>query len=456
MRTSSCHAAVELNDVPASHPRETIKRGARFISPKVGLVRTVGHGVYHSQDAATFGLGIMSSDLSRFSSIANTSKGGGGGEQLEAAIAATIGEAAERYCMFFYDKQAMVLAPYREVEAHAPSPELLRLYSREQVANPQMAGRVADFDENTVIRWVWGWSLTDDRPRLVPASLTYLNYVLSEGEQTLGRNASTGLAAGLTIEEAIRTAIYECVERDAFTIGWLHRQFGRRIVVDDAELLDVMRSRFYSEHKDIDIAVYDITLDIPITTTFLTMRRPSELGPALCVGTAARLDPKAAVRKCLHEAGQALPYFRFLLGQLKGWQPAEDFSDVTSFDLHCILYIKRPQLVAPALAFADAVTTQVTLSAVPNRATGRVLGDILAALEILRARGFEVIVVDITTPDVEAVGLKVVRVLIPGLVNLHGNHNFPYLGAARLHNIPATMGWPTTSNDFNQFPHPFP
>ena len=162
------------------------------------------------------------------------------------------------------------------------------------------------------------------------------------------------------------------------------------------------------------------------------------------------------MRKCLHESGQALPYFRFLLGQLGDWEPKDDFTDVTAFDLHCILYVKRPELVPKALAFADEVTDEVALSEIPNRATDRVLGDVETSIELLREQGFEVIAVDITTPDIEDVGLKVVRVVIPGLVPLHGNHNWPYLGASRLYEAPRRLGWKNPDGPLNPYPHPFP
>jgi ribosomal protein S12 methylthiotransferase accessory factor len=112
------------------------------------------------------------------------------------------------------------------------------------------------------------------------------------------------------------------------------------------------------------------------------------------------------------------------------------------------------------MAAFDAVTEEVAFSDIPDRSTGRVLGDIELCVEMLREAGKEVVVVDITTPDIRDVGLHVVRVLIPGLVPLHGNHSFQYLGAPRLHEIPYIMGWDkqgwTPEAGLNRMPHPFP
>lgn len=455
--TSSSPAALELGDVARSDPWETVRRGARMVSSRVGIVRRVGQGCLHAQDPKAFGLGIVASDISRYCDTVNSSKGGGGGDSLIRALAATLGEAVERYCMFFYDKRQMVLATYREVADDAVPPDQLRLYSRDQIERIGGKSRAQYFTEDTRIRWVWGYSLTEERPRLVPASFVYMNYRCGDDEAVIGSNASTGLAAGLTIEEAILVALSEVVERDAFTICWLKRRPGRRIVVDDDEVRRFMARRFHADHERVSMIAYDVSLDVAMPSVFLVMKRPSEFGPTVCVGSATRLSPVEALRKCCFEAGQSLPYFRFLLGQLKQWQPAPDHSDVSSFDHHAVFYTKRPDLVPAAFEFLEHAEPAVALSDLPNQATGRVLSDIRRCTELLRAAGLEVIVTEITTPDVREIGMRVVRVMIPGMVPLHGVHKYPFLGAKRLAQFPAEGAWCGGDPDaINPYPHPFP
>lgn len=451
---------LELHDIPASDPLTTIRRGSRLISRKVGLIRSVGYGFYRAQDPLSLALGVATSDLANYTEILNAAKAGGGGESFETALAATLGEAVERYCMLFYDKSEMISASYRDVQDHAVHPDLLRLYSREQVENKQDSVRLSYFDEDTRINWVWGYSLTTGKPRLVPATQVYLQYELDEGEESIGRNASTGLAAGCTLEEAILSGLFEVVERDAFSVCWLHRKVGPRIRVDDPEMDEWMEKRFHTDHPGVDFRIYDITLDIPIPSVFAMMLRPAEFGTALCVSSVTRLKPKDVVRKALREVGQGLPYLRYLRHQLRDWEPAPDYSDLRTFDHHCTLYTKHPELIPEALAFTERDTGEVALSEIPDRSTGRVLGDIEVCLEMLRKMDKEVIVVDITTPDIQDIGLRVVRVLIPGLVPVHGNHNYPYLGVQRLYEIPDRLAWAKTGWDptagLNRFPHPFP
>jgi ribosomal protein S12 methylthiotransferase accessory factor len=422
----------------------------------VGIVRHVAHGCHRAQDPKTFALGIIGTDLSRFSTIVNPGKAGGGGEELVTALAATLGEAVERYCMFFYDKRKMILAPYADVADVAVSPETIRLYSKEQIDGLGSKTKVKYFTDDVPVRWVWGYSLTTRRPVMVPAAFVYMNYEYDDHETAIGRNASTGLAANLTLEEAILTGLYEVVERDAFTICWLLRRPGRRVLVD-GDVAELARRRFYADHPSVEITVHDVTLDIAIPSMFLMMKRPTEFGTVMCVGSASRLDPRQAVRKCLLEAGQSLPYFRFLLHQLKDWEPAADYSDVTSFDHHAVFYIKRHDLVPQAFAFLGYPSSEVALSAIDTRSHGRVLADINECVDLLKSAGLEVIVVDITTEDVLDVGMRVVRVLIPGMVPLHGVHKYPFLGAKRLRAfMKAAESDLMTENGITAFPHPFP
>lgn len=440
-------ADLELHDVPASDLWETIRRGSRLISPRVGLIRQVVETRYQAQDPAIFASGVMPADFARYSSGGPGLKAGGAGDDAATALVAAIGEAAERYCACFYDCDEMAFGSFRELAEDAVSPDRLRLFSREQIE--RFGGRGIDyFDESSRIRWVWGYSLNQRRPRLVPASLVYLNYRPAEDEAKIGLNASTGLAAGATREEAILGALLEIVERDAFTIAWLHRRAGRRIEVDDDALQEALRARLWTDRPSVDVKIFDITTDVPIPVVFLVMRRQAEFGPVVCVGTAARLAPQQAVRKCMQEAGQAFPYFRYLLDSEKKWQPAPDFSNLINFDYHCLNYLKRPDLVPPAFSFCDECDDRVLLSELPDRSAGRVLADLEYCVARLDEAGHDVIVADITTPDIADAGLSVVRVIVPGLVPLHGHHLRPFLGVRRL--------FEALEGELNPFPHPFP
>lgn len=438
---------MELREVAPNDPRETLRRASRLVSRRVGIIKGVGHGVLRAQDPPIFSLGVIPSELSLNPQIANPLNMGGAGETLEAALASTIGETVERYCTLFYDKQRMVRGSFRELGDLAVSPERLRLFSRQQV-EARSTGRLAYFDEDSRIHWAWGWSLTEDRPRLVPAGFVYLSYRADPDEPAIGSNASTGLAAGLTLEAAALSALYEVVERDSFALSWLRRHARCKLRIDDPGLQEKLRTSFAVDRPDVSVQFFDLTTDLQIPTVFVVLRRPAEFGPALCVAASSRLNPRDAARKCLLELGQALPYVRSLLPRFKSWAPKDDFSDLTSFDHHMMIYVKRPELISRAMAFYDEIGGEAPLSSLADHSTGRIKGDLERCIGLLRQAGYEVIVADVTTPDIREAGFRVVRVLVPGLVPLHGDHNFPYLGVSRLYEPPGGA-------QMNPLPHPF-
>ena len=194
---------------------------------------------------------------------------------------------------------------------------------------------------------------------------------------------------------------------------------------------------------------------------------------AQCDGT-ARPDPQEAALKAWTEALTLQEGSRDLLepkgllrdaiakGQLKislkAWRADRrylddfraDFHDVN--DLMCqqqVFLDPRAQEQIRSLVWVPAVRALATVSSLPDRS----LHTYQTRVE---SRGYEVLYVDVTTPDVALVGLRVVRVLIPGLAP-----NFPAalpcLGQKRIQNAAVELGWraePRPDDDLNYFPLP--
>ena len=72
--------------------------------------------------------------------------------------------------------------------------------------------------------------------------------------------------------------------------------------------------------------------------------------------------------------------------------------------------------------------------------------------------GYDAFAVDLTTIDVDDLGFKVVRVVIPGFQPLDINHNHRHLGGHRLQQIADRFGRTECPlhEMLNPLPHPFP
>lgn len=461
---------IQLSDVPPSDPMETVRKGLRLFSKKVGILTDVASGMHFSGDPVCYSLGNKGCQALRLGHTSGKvrDKSGGAALSLEIALAASIGEMVERYCMRFYDTSEMIFGSYNDLrhDYNVVHPARTRLHSQEQIAakggskSSGGVGRLEVHDESAKVCWEWGYSLTTNEWKLIPAYLVYLPYQAAPNEARTGWNCSTGLAAGNTIEEAILGGICEWIERDAFVISWLNRFIPRRVIIDDPDVLRLVEQNFHYGHPRVELEVFDVTLDIPVPSIFVRTVRPMEFGPGVFVGAATRLSSKGAVIKSLIELAQCVAGCRYKYQERHDWQPNEDFSNITGFEEHSILYLKRPDIVPEAFSFCRDIPRTVKLSEMPDRSTGNVLADINTCIDILHQAGHEVIVTDLTTPDIREAGFHAVRVTVPGLQNLHANHNWPCLGVDRIYEVPRRLEWERhgwrADAGLNPFPHPFP
>jgi hypothetical protein len=80
-------------------------------------------------------------------------------------------------------------------------------------------------------------------------------------------------------------------------------------------------------------------------------------------------------------------------------------------------------------------------------------------IEVLVRAELEVTVVDLTAPAMESLGLRTVKVLVPGAYPMNFDGRFPHFGGKRMSQAPVTAGLRDTPIDFEDLctiPHPFP
>ena len=77
-------------------------------------------------------------------------------------------------------------------------------------------------------------------------------------------------------------------------------------------------------------------------------------------------------------------------------------------------------------------------------------------LERFRRKGLDVYVVDLSTDEALRSGVRVVRVLVPGLQPFSFQYRAQYKGHRRLYDAPKEMGYPVHDEDqLNTWPQPF-
>jgi ribosomal protein S12 methylthiotransferase accessory factor len=426
------------------------------VSARTGIVRRVVEIPFHHDDPLTYCYAAEVSDTSRFSAHACSTRSGGAGLTRDAATASAVGEALERYCCNFYDRARLLVGCFEDFAETAVDPSTWALFSQRQYDSEGFP--FPRFTSQTVVSWAEARSMVSHRTRLVPASLTYLPYAPCAGETLFSQTISTGLACRPSMTEAILYGLYECIERDAFTIYWLNGLTRSRIdlhAAADAALQHRLVRHF--ARPGIQYHIWDITTDIPVPTYFCIALGHSNIGRLVSVGSASHLDARQALLKSLTECAQGRPYLRYEYNRDPNWSCKDDFSDVNDFADHAQVYSRRPELVAQ-LRFCTTLAAE-RASLPSSQSVGDPAQDLTQTVSLLEQCGFDVLVVDLTTPDVRELGLHVVRVLVPGLQPLHGDHRYRFLGGTRLYELPPRLGLPAeTLSEAQLFslPHPFP
>ena len=354
----------------------TIKKAC---SPYVGIVAAVTtwfeSGLEANQQSSlVFSKGC---DVRALGSVAGEITGAAYG-QVEQATTASIAEVLERYCAGFIP---LDLPTCRAHELGEP-----------YLAIMPEAFRGAALGSDNLVRWVRGTRLVNGEPCWVQAASVYFPYVCHDAEPRSSTGSSEGLAAGASWDAAVEHAAFELIERDSFMRSW--RYNSKHFALPN----------FYPNRQDLSFTLIDNRFGVPVVSAF------SELNeiPYCVAGLAARRTIKDAVEASAREALGARSLFCRVNRQRRNLESRYHHAvnaSLTSIRQHW-----------KSVELADSSTHRIYLD----------------WMSFVR-RVPDAIAVDITTPDVLSLGIRVARVVIPGC---HGFEPVP--GLTRLGGSP----WP--------------
>lgn len=424
--------------------------GMKAISNEVGILSHTVRLPRMGTDPNLINFGIWACNTEPLDGESFEGRSGACNESWEGAILATLGETFERYAPVFYDEKEAVRSAYHDLAVNAPAPSEYALFHDEQYAYYQEKGwNFSRFTEDIVLDWFKCTDLTTGKESYAPGQFIYMPYRPDGTFITAGN--STGLASHTSYHKAILNALYECVERDSFVITWMNNLVPPKIRLD-AEL-EAYLAETFPPHYEWNF--FDVTYDLGVPAVFGMCFGTTEYGPFVAVGSAARGSMGEALRKVIQEIGQTTPYFRWLLGEREDWQPSEDYNDLMSFADHSIFYLKRPELWGVFDRWRQAPETRkVNVYETSQRSPQVQIKDILT---VLKQKGYNALLRDITTPDIRQLGFYSIKMVIPQLIQMAGGYPFYFSGGRRLYEVPELMGYGKREfADLNTYPHPFP
>jgi len=284
--------------------------------------------------------------------------GAGFGTHLRARNAA-IGEVLERYCASFIPV-GLPVCTTRELGAEHLVP-----------VNSSFAGEPIGAEQP--LRWVEGRRLIDGSSCWVQASEIYFPYVCHDREPPRSWGGSAGLAAADSLQAAVVHASHERLERDAFIRAWRFDRPRRTL------------SNPYSCRGDLRFTQIGNRFGIPVVTAFVE----DDIAPYCAAGIAARPNISEAMEVSACEALGAQALYRLCKAN-----------------------------AGPSIEARQSHARDPSLRTVRDnwRRGGADIGGPSAPpdWQSLLLRIPDAVAVEVTTSDVRAIGVHVVRVVIPG------------------------------------------
>ncbi len=416
--------------------RELVSVMERAVSPRYGLIERIVE-----EPPAREGLGIRLAHAviappayfraNRRSTVRTVERGTGAAFARQPACWAAIGEALERYAASIYWPDQLVMATARSL--NEPILDLARLIR---------PGRsdVQAFCAESPRAWTRGVDLMHGHTVMVPAAMTWLGYVPAGDGEVICQNDSTGLACGNTTEGACLSALCEMIERDVFASFWLLQRKPPRLDTATAlSRLDLAVRRALASDR-LSVRLYHLarTCGVHVVMSVIT----SQAGHGV-VSAAASPSIIRAVEKAVCEG-------------LYSWTASgrdmsriQDARDIRQPSDH-LVYYRPPERFRIVEALLDSPDRVVLDDLIRDPVPA--LRDIVAALN---SEGFSPAMVNVTTADVEALEMQVVRVVVPGLQ--------PLVFGADCVRVPDRrrvaqwrQAWSLSDGPLNPLPHPFP
>lgn len=282
-------------------------------------------------------------------------------------------------------------------------PRVMVPYSESQFKNLRVITR---FDSRRKIDWVIGSRRATGERVWVPMELAYYATEQMKRELKLCYIASSsGVAAHFDKEVAIDTALYELIERDAFSVTWYSK---RRVNSISHECLpEDLRDRI-SEWKRLsyNVSILNLTLDGPPVALAIIWSR--EKRPAICSGAACRPNFVDASLKAFNEAE-----FMAMTWHRHRSKPKMEMSEIDNPESHGVFYL-NPENLVNADWLLEAEESDV------------IREDFKGDLQYL-----DPVVVDITPRD-HVCGLSVMRVLSEKLMPINFGYGNEHRGHSRM------------------------
>lgn len=231
----------------------------------------------------------------------------GKGLTKEQAYFSAAFEIFERISARYFGEKSIISAKYKDVKGCAIN--LAKI--TENILN--IDTEFEQLTDESDIDWVTGFSLSSNKPILIPASMVFLSSTCFKGD--FFPTSSSGLAAGGTLEDAILQGMYELIEHDAWMIGQAN-PVKLPIIDIRSSTNEILKQKIQLiENLGYQIIVRDYTGDfgLPVFRTWIVS--PNNYTSYAFNGLGASYSPEVALERSVTEAVQSANGSKFVKKQ---------------------------------------------------------------------------------------------------------------------------------------------
>lgn len=371
-----------------------------------------------------------------------------GFSQIESTNSA-IGEWAERYAASHQNIQDLVFASESDMKRQGKKflpVETFIPFASEQyrIDFPYQKWQPED-----VISWVESINIVTQQSVWVPAFAVHLPHNTDwDSNKKYTLQTSTGISAGKNIQAATIGGFLECVERNVFAEFWYRqdhwiKQIPRLNQKDVILSFEHPKIKQLFDNKRVQLMLFDLSAISPIETHVVVIFFPYKGQLFQSMGCACRFNKHESIIKACLEAYQGIEYAIGLSQKPEDWiENLPGFESINSFDKHFAFYNRFPQWRKKSAILQAALNKDSHFPEVVN-----VRPKIQSFEDINQLDLKHILVIPLSTEDVQSQSIEVVRVIVPHWNLLTGVHSQPFLKYLRAQ---------SNENLYLTYPHPFP
>ena len=387
------------------------QRARCLLGNRTGVVASLLNYLPDRGDPTAFYSTAVESDVGW---LADTDAGsldaGGASLRFSGSVMSALGEAMERYSLYFPDGAELTRASHRELSRARQGVVEFDYLDVHEPSQLRRAG-LEPLARDDVIDWQPARNVLTGDDVYVPAELVWMG-LADGGNRSYFPTTSNGCACGDTPAMALLAALAECVERDAIMRAWYEQADTRAISVVGRPDLEATGRRLETHTLGMHWFEVESAIDVPVVGCGAVDTR--DRAPKFALGGASSVDRTRAYTGAAVEAAQTMVYLKELVAE--GYR-ADDVDLDEIFGLRDnLLYYARPENFAE-VSFLLGEGSGVTPT-IDDRPTDGVESRLRSYLSMFREADLTPLAVDLTPRDVRELGYTVVRAIVPELVGL--------------------------------------